>query len=374
MAMETPSTTSNPSNPSTGASRIKIVALEARFGPIPDFDTFKGEFDIDTAIYDQTVRDDLEVLNERLRDAEIAIICTMPMTAATLAPEVTPNLRAISISAAGTDHVDLEYCRKRGIRVLNSPRANTETVAEHAIALFFAARRAIVQTHIQTVHDQWPKKKTLVTSLRGKNDALPLGLKEETVGIVGYGGVGKHIAKLCTGLGMTVLIADRKSSTTTETQGTAPTSNGSNAMTRCSFTQILQSCTVIFVAIPRLPSTMNMISASEFAMMSSRAVLVNVSRGGIVNESDLLVALRERQIAGAATDVFLVEPAWTENSVLVKALAEEETTVDGEKLPLVVTPHAAWYSEVTMGNLTKDAERNVVGWLRGNPPPENVVV
>ncbi|KIV82150.1 hypothetical protein PV11_04278 [Exophiala sideris] len=371
MATKTPSTTSNSLK---GKSRIKIVALEARFGPIPNFDSFEGEFDIDITIYDQTVRDDLEVLNQRLRDAEIAIICTMPMTAATLAPEVTPNLRAISISAAGTDHVDLEICRQRGIRVLNSPRANTETVAEHAIALFFAARRAIVQTHIRTVHDQWPKEKTLLNSLRGKDEALPLGLKEETVGIVGYGGVGKHIAKLCTGLGMAVLIADRKSSTTMETQETVPTTNGSNAVARCSFTHILQNCTVIFVAVPRLPSTMNMVSTAEFAMMSSRAVLINVSRGGIVNENELLVALRERRIVGAATDVFLVEPACTENSVLIKALAEDETTVDGEKLPLVVTPHAAWYSEVTMENLTKDAERNVVGWLRGNPPSQNVVV
>jgi len=117
-----------------------------------------------------------------------------------------------------------------------------------------------------------------------------------------------------------------------------------------------------------------MISATELAMMSPRAVLINVSRGGIVNENDLLVALRERQIAAAATDVFLVEPAWTGNSVLVKALAEDETTVDGEMLPLVVTPHAAWYSEVTMENLTKDAERNVIGFLRGDPPAQNVIV
>jgi len=173
---------------------------------------------------------------------------------------------------------------------------------------------------------------------------------------------------------MRALIADRKSTTITDTQETARTTDGSNAVTRCSFTHILQKCTVIFIGIPRLPSTLNMISATELAMMSPRAVLINVSRGGIVNENDLLVALRERQIAAAATDVFLVEPAWTGNSVLVKALAEDETTVDGEMLPLVVTPHAAWYSEVTMENLTKDAERNVIGFLRGDPPAQNVIV
>ncbi|EXJ81530.1 hypothetical protein A1O1_07594 [Capronia coronata CBS 617.96] len=353
----------------TGSSRIKIVALEAQFGPIPEFDGFNGEYDI--TIYDQTPRDDVKVLNERIRDADIAIITTMPLAAATLSAEVTPRLRAIMIMAAGTDHVDLEYCRNRGIRVLNSPRANTTTVAEHAIALYFATRRCIVQTHIRTVDDQWPKKRTLLSSLRDRDNNLPLGVKDEVVGIIGYGGVGKHIAKLCLALGMTVLIADRK---TSSTQQTTPSASGSDGMSRSSFADILAKCTVIFVAIPRLPTTLDTISEAELAQMNSRAVLINVSRGGIVNENDLLSALRTRQIAGAATDVFVTEPASTENSVLLKALADESAREDGEKLPLVVTPHTAWYSEVTMENLVQDVKDNVIGWSRGVLPPENLIV
>lgn len=171
------------------SATVKIVALEAQFGPIPDFDEFNGKYDITT--YDVTPRNDVKVLNERIGDADVAIITTMPMTAATLAPEVTPNLCAIITMAAGTDHIDLEYCRKRGIRVLNSPRANTTTVAEHAIALYFATRRCVVQTHTQTVQDQWPKKRTLLSSLRDTDGRPPLALKDEIVGIIGNGGVGR---------------------------------------------------------------------------------------------------------------------------------------------------------------------------------------
>lgn len=185
-------TESSPPLPnSTATTKLNIVALESQFGPIPDFKICDGDYDI--TIYEQTPRNSIEVLNERLRDADIAIITTMPMTAATLAPEVTPRLRAIMIMAAGTDHLDLAYCKRRGIRVLNSPRANTETVAEHAIAMFFAIRRQIVQTHQRTVKDEWVKNKTLLSSLRDVEQRPPLGLREEIVGIVGYGGVGTYL-------------------------------------------------------------------------------------------------------------------------------------------------------------------------------------
>jgi lactate dehydrogenase-like 2-hydroxyacid dehydrogenase len=176
----------------TPTTKLNIVALESQFGPIPEFNICNGDYDI--TIYDQTPRNSIVILNERLRDADVAIITTMPMTAATLAPEATPRLKAIMIMAAGTDHLDLDYCKQRGIRVLNSPRANTETVAEHAIAMYFAIRRQIVQTHQRTVKDEWVKHKTLLSSLRDVEERPPLGLKAETVGIVGYGGVGTYIS------------------------------------------------------------------------------------------------------------------------------------------------------------------------------------
>lgn len=152
--------------------------------------------------------------------------------------------------------------------------------------------------------------------------------------------------------------------------------NGASTVIRSTFAEILSQSTIIFICVPRNPSTLDMISASELALMRPQALLVNVSRGGIVNEGDLLHALQTRRIAGAATDVFLSEPAGTDNSMLVKALAAEEANGEhsGTSLPLVITPHTAWYSEATMENLTQSVKDNVEGWLRGSCPPENVVV
>lgn len=203
MATELSPTATEPSSPlpnSATTTKLNIVALESQFGPIPNFNIYNGDYDI--TIYEQTPRNSVTILNERLRDADIAIITTMPMTAATLAPEATPRLKAIMIMAAGTDHVDLDYCKQRGIRVLNSPRANTETVAEHAIAMFFAIRRQIVQTHQRTVKNEWVKHKTLLSSLRDVEGRPPLGLREEIVGIIGYGGVGTYLPHFLTDLSL----------------------------------------------------------------------------------------------------------------------------------------------------------------------------
>lgn len=173
---------------------------------------------------------------------------------------------------------------------------------------------------------------------------------------------------------MAVRIADRKLLTNgaqkAEVSEEKPPATSS--LTRTSFLDIMSTCTVIFICIPRNPSTLDMIAAAELSMMSPRALLINVSRGGIVNEPDLLSALRTGNIAGAATDVFLAEPAWTGNSVLVEALANRAEA--DKKLPLVISPHTAWYSGLTMDTLTQDLKNNVEGWVRGTPPQQNLVV
>jgi phosphoglycerate dehydrogenase-like enzyme len=175
---------------------------------------------------------------------------------------------------------------------------------------------------------------------------------------------------------MTVSVSDRKQSNGVHQSHWKFVENHST-VARLDFAGILLQSTVIFVCVPRTSTTINMISAAEMALMRPEALLINVSRGGIVNESDLLSTLRAHGIAGAATDVFATEPAGTENSDLVMALAEEAGRAQREEkasLPLVITPHTAWYSEVTMENLTQSVKDNVEGWWRGASPPENVVV
>lgn len=155
---------------------------------------------------------------------------------------------------------------------------------------------------------------------------------------------------------MKVLIAGRKGDEN-------PASNGAS-MHRTPFEEVLRKSTVIVVAVPRLPETMNLISTTEFQKMSHKAVVINVSRGGIVDEAALLQALKDRNIHGAATDVFAVEPASAETSPL---LAE-----DTSALNLTLSPHTAWCADKTAKNYAAMSPMNVMNFLLGRPT--NLVV
>jgi lactate dehydrogenase-like 2-hydroxyacid dehydrogenase len=134
---------------------------------------------------------------------------------------------------------------------------------------------------------------------------------------------------------------------------------------RTSFDDLLSKSTVIFVAVPRSPDTIDLISTRELELMSSHAVLVDISRGGIVNEAALSTALKDRRIAGAATDVFTNEPAGPENSPLLEAVANNSVN-------LVVSPHLAWLSKTTTENYLRMGRENVKGFCTGKPC--NIVV
>jgi phosphoglycerate dehydrogenase-like enzyme len=151
---------------------------------------------------------------------------------------------------------------------------------------------------------------------------------------------------------MQVLVADRKSGgNTTSQDATTP---------RTPFNEVLKRSTVLILCMPRTPESLNLISTPEFGLMSRNAVLINVARGGIVDEAALLKALKEGQIAGAATDVFEVEPAEGANdSPLLSAEARD--------LNLTLSPHVAWFGERTSQNLQRILSANVELWAGGTP-------
>jgi len=154
---------------------------------------------------------------------------------------------------------------------------------------------------------------------------------------------------------MTVLLADNK---------TTPDSAVRDG--RYPFTHVLRASTIIALSLPLVSSTASLIAAPEFALMRPDALLLNVARGGIVVERDLVDALKERKIAGAATDVFIEEPAGLEN-VLVKAAGEEWA-----RGRLVLSPHLAWLAKSSIDRLRSVSGANIEGWVKG--VPQNVVV
>ncbi|PWY94759.1 glycerate dehydrogenase [Aspergillus sclerotioniger CBS 115572] len=325
-----------------------IIALQGDFIRIPQFE-LPAPYTSTTTIYGQT---SLPELHARIHDASILVLSALRIDADALSPEVTPYLELIVIVAAGTDCVDLEACRKRGILVSNCPAANTEAVSEHAIGLYFAARRRVLRAHTLTRAGEWPRKKTLVFDCLNHDGTQPLTCQEEVAGIIGNGAVGKRIAQLARGMGMKVIIAERK------LFGDASASNRSDSnQERVAFDEVIKQSTVLFIAVPLAPSTRNLLSTAEFEAMSPHAVVVNVSRGGVVDEEALVRALQENQIIGAATDVFAKEPAGPENSPL---LAEGT-----EDLNLVLTPHLAWATQKTLVNYERLLKETVEKWMVG---------
>lgn len=161
------------------------------------------------------------------------------------------------------------------------------------------------------------------------------------------------IAGMARGLGMKVLVSGRKNGNAA-TQPNAPTDTE-----RVPFDTVIRQSTVLFIAVPLNDSTRNMISAAELEVMSPHAVIVNVSRGGIIDEEALVQALRAVSISGAATDVFAKEPSGPETCPLLA-----EGTDD---LNLVVTPHLAWLSHRTMSTYSQLLKQSVEGWARGQP-------
>lgn len=147
---------------------------------------------------------------------------------------------------------------------------------------------------------------------------------------------------------------------------------------RIPFKQVLSTSTVLFITCPLNASTRNLLTLPLLRLLPKNALVINVARGGIVNEEDLLIALREESIGGVGSDVFVKEPCGWEDNVLVKAAREdmndEESAErkDGEgALNLLLTPHLAWYAQSSVDKLGRVTIENCVAWVEGKP--ENVV-
>ncbi|KPM45145.1 hypothetical protein AK830_g1319 [Neonectria ditissima] len=329
----------------TSPTHFNIVALETFFTPMPTL-SVPSPHTFSLTTYDKTIAAEVPA---RITDADILITTSVALRAETLSAQVCPRLKLIVVIAAGTDTTDLDACARRGIRVLSCPNCNKDAVAEHAIALYFAVRRSIMPTMRGLLADEWPQRGSLMRSVF-MAERPPRACRDETVAIVGNGAVGKRVSELCTALGMQVVVAARKGASASEG--------------KVAFDVALKTATVVFVCCPRTPETMNLLSGPEFVAMPQDAVLVNVSRGGVVDEGALLTALKQGDIGGASVDVFAMEPASSKTSPLL--------TEEVKELNLVLTPHMAWVGGETTANYHKVLQENIDGFILGTVQEERV--
>ncbi|KAK4494704.1 hypothetical protein PRZ48_014060 [Zasmidium cellare] len=307
-----------------GYSKHHIVFLEAVHVPLAEM---PFEFTMDK--YDRTFPDQIA---ERIKPATIVISNVINVKPSDM--DHAPHLQLLAILATGMAWVDKPYCAKRGITVVNTPSANIDAVSEHFLGLYFASRKRIPQID-QSVKasDEWMRTNSLAKAMWP--DGPPLGCKQEILGIIGYGALGQRIQFLCRMLGFAeVLIAERK--------GAEKIREG-----RVGFEEVIRRSTTFVIVCPKEPETINLIDETELKMMRKEALVINMARGGIVNEAALAKALKERRIFGAAADVLDTEPGGPGTSPLLPDLSKGEEPVPN----FIISAHVAWISGVTIETL-----------------------
>ena len=206
-----------------------------------------------------------------------------------------PDVKAIVKFGVGTDNIDVDYCREKGVFVGKTAGSNARSVAETAISFILADSKNLFESIASTRGGGWDK-------LTGYE------IQEKTVGIIGLGAIGKEVAKMAAGLGMQVLAYDAFGIT----QELAAQYNVEVSTVE----EILKQSDFVSVHVPLTAETKGMISGPELALMKPEAVLINTARGGIVDEAELYEALKMRRIRGAYFDVFTKEPPEKEEPLM----------------------------------------------------------
>jgi glycerate dehydrogenase len=277
-----------------------------------------------------------EQVVERLRGATIAITNKLELREPTLTQ--LPELKLIAVAATGVDCIDLAACRQRGIAVTNVRGYAVETLPEHVLLLMLALRRNLVGLRIDVQTGAWAAAPQFCLHTRTIND-----LCDSTLGVVGYGTLGRAVAQLATAIGMHVIIAERKGAQLVRAERTA-------------FAEVLRTCDVLTLHAPLNEETRNLIGVDELKLMKNSALLINCGRGGLVDEAALVAALQAGEIAGAGVDVLAREPPREGNPLLAVELPN-----------LIVTPHVAWASRQAMQTLAAQLIDNIEAFIRGEP-------
>ena len=311
----------------------KIVFLD-RSTIGPSVVVNKPDFPHDWTEYDRTAPDQVV---ERLQGADVAVSNKVPIRRDAI--EALPDLKMICIPATGYDAFDIAACRERGIVVSNVRGYAINTVPEHTFALILALRRGLVGFRQDVIDGEWQKAAQFCFFNHPIND-----LAGSTLGIFGEGVLGQAVARLGQAFGMRTLFAAHKG-----VEGLGPLYTP--------FDQVIEEADVISLHAPLMPGTKNMIGAREFAMMKKKPVLVNCSRGGLVDEAALVEALDKGQVAGVGFDVLTSEPPDPDNPLL-KVL---------ERPNVIVTPHTAWASDEAMQTLWDQVVFHLENFHKGTP-------
>jgi glycerate dehydrogenase len=292
----------------------------------------------DLTVYDRTEPDRLL---ERVNSAEILIVNKTPIRRSAI--EQLDRLKFITVSATGYDIVDIDAAGKRGIPVSNVPVYGTETVAQYVLSLVLELARqvsihdAAVKNGEWAAQPDWSFWKKPMIELAGK-----------TMGIVGFGRIGRRIGELAHAFRMNVVAHD-------PFPGEPPPFKPFSLL---SLEEVFSGSDFISLNCNQTPDNAGFVNRDLIGLMSKKAYLINTSRGGLVNEPDLAHALNREQIAGAAVDVVSEEPIRPDNPLL-------------KAKNIFITPHVAWSALAARQRLITETAANIKAFISGTP--QNVV-
>lgn len=245
---------------------------------------------------------------DEMQDADALIVRIAKCDGHTI--ENSPNLKVIGRTGVGFDSVDVKKATELGIPVVITPGANKRSVAEHAVAMMFALAKNLYEGQTETIKGNW--------KIRDRKKAFEL--EGKTVGIIGLGAIGKEVLKICNGCGMKVAGYDPfLNREQIEQMG---------AVYYGDYKELLKESDIVTLHVPLSEKTKDLIAEPELSVMKPTALIINCSRGGIVNEKDLCKALTSGSIAGAGLDVFCSEPPKPDDLLL-------------HTPNLIISPHSA---------------------------------
>ena len=285
-------------------------------------------------VFDRTPED---AIVTRAGEADVLLTVRTPLSARTL--KQLKRLRYVGAIFTGYDEIDLEAARELNILVTNVPTYGTASVAQLVFALLLELCHHVALHSAATHAGEWSRSpdfsfwKTPLVELQGK-----------TMGIVGFGRIGRHTAEIAKAMGMRVIAADAGRKEAPDWPG----------FRWCDVDELMAAADVVSLHCPLLPQTHGIVNASSLSRMRPGSFLINTSRGPLVVEQDLADALNDGRLAGAAVDVLSSEPPPLDNPLL-------------RAKNCIVTPHIAWATKEARIRLIESAAANLRGFLDGRP-------
>lgn len=296
-----------------------------------------------------------ELLNHALREAGFELIVGngeieekyLPMANAIIPGKAcitedvlrkAPNLKIVSKYGVGYEKIDVNACTKAGVYVTNTPLANYISVAEHTLMLMLGAAKKVypVTRRLRGENGRWKIKK----------ECPSIELFEKTAAIIGFGNIGRRVAKLLSEFDMTVIAYDPYINPENIPDGVTPTRDFHKAISQADF---------VTIHVAGGSDTSHMFNMREFRMMKPTAILINTTRGSVINETDLVIALNEHIIAGAALDVLSEEPADPSNPLL-------------KMENVLLTPHLAANTPEAGLRMQRECAKNIIDMFQNGQP------